>query len=361
MLWVKLGGGTRIILTLANELVKRGHDVSITAVGTKKDIAWFPLQAKLTLISPYRYMYARGVSMVKRRIFKMNDFRNKFYWDVIWDLARQTPDCDINIATYAMTAYSVYLSRKGKPFYYMQHYEPSTLNNDPTSERLFEGSYFLPLKKIANSSWLKNEIKEKLGMDVSAIEVSPSAVNTDMFYKRNVTRFPRNQGMRRVVCMGRPDAWKGFPDALSAMRIVMKERNDVEFYVYAFKDELPKLDGAPYTLLTGISGENLAELLSSADIVLAPSWLESSPLPVLEAMACGAALVTTRYGTEDFAFDGKNSLVVPPKNPEAIARALLKLLADEAMRADLIKNGFMTAKNFNWQRSVERIETLFAL
>lgn len=47
----------------------------------------------------------------------------------------------------------------------------------------------------------------------------------------------------------------------------------------------------------------------------ATSWYEGFPFPVLEAMSCGAAIVTTNHGTEDYALNEHNALVVPPKCP----------------------------------------------
>lgn len=358
LLWGKLGGGTKIIFRLANELAARGHEISITYVGAQKDISWIHLNAKIIRIPPYKFILQRISSRLKRWAGEGATFRNKFHWDVIWEIAKKTPDCDINIATHALTAYSVFLSNKGKPFYYMQHYDALTLLDDKTSEVLFSGSYFLPLRKIANSSWLKNEIYEQKGIDVSDITIIPSAVDTSVFYPRGLNGFNKNHLKKRVVCMGRPNEWKGFKDIIEAMKIVFRRRNDIELLVYAFEDNLPKDKNAPYTLLTGVSGDKLAILLSSADIVVAPSWFESSPLPVLEAMACGAAVVTTRYGTEDIANDNINSLVVPPKKPEEIAEAILKLIEDNKLRLRLINEGLNTVKNFNWDKTVDKIEKI---
>jgi len=65
-------------------------------------------------------------------------------------------------------------------------------------------------------------------------------------------------------------------------------------------------------------------------------------------MACGSAVVTTPYGTEDYAIDGFNSLIVEPNNVEMLAEKITLLIEDEEMRKKLIKNGLKTASTFNY-------------
>lgn len=94
-------------------------------------------------------------------------------------------------------------------------------------------------------------------------------------------------------------------------------------------------------------------------MVICPSWYESFPLPPLEAMACGTPVVTTRIGTEDYAFNEKNCLVVPPRNPKAMAEAILRLLDDESLQERFKKEGLKTARQFTYDRTVDRLEELF--
>lgn len=356
LLWSSLGGGTKILFQLANKLTDRGHQVSLVTLGESKDLNWFQFKGKIIRI-PIP-LYERAIRKYNA-IFKHHpDFRGKFYLNALYEIARRIPDCDINIATYAITAFSVLLSGKGKPFYYIQHYEPMTYR-DPFFKKIAEMSYFLPLQKIVNSSWLQNQICNQLRPNVPTVCVLPSAVDTKTFSVRQSREFLKPSNKKRVVCMGKTEDWKGFKDAIAAMKIVFSKRDDVEFYVYAFKNNLAKDTAVPYKLITNIQGERLAELLSSADIVIIPSWFESSPLPGLEAMACGAALVTTRYGTEDFAFNRKNSLVVRPRRIEDLANAIIELLENDEMRLKLIEHGFQTIKEFTWDKAVDKIEKIF--
>jgi Glycosyltransferase len=65
-------------------------------------------------------------------------------------------------------------------------------------------------------------------------------------------------------------------------------------------------------------------------------------------MACGSAVITTPYGTEDYVIDGLNALIVEPNNVEMLADKIRLLIEDEELRQKLIENGFKTASKFNY-------------
>jgi glycosyltransferase involved in cell wall biosynthesis len=77
-------------------------------------------------------------------------------------------------------------------------------------------------------------------------------------------------------------------------------------------------------------------LLAGADLFLSASWAESFPLNVLEAMAAGLPVVATDVGgTAEAVVDGVTGLVIPARDPAALAAALADLLADPGRRAGL--------------------------
>jgi glycosyltransferase involved in cell wall biosynthesis len=75
-------------------------------------------------------------------------------------------------------------------------------------------------------------------------------------------------------------------------------------------------------------------VLLGADVFVAPSWAESFPYSILEAMTLALPTVATRVGGVAEALeDGESGLLVPPRDPGALARALVSLISDPA-RAD---------------------------
>ena len=346
-----LTGGVRVLLEIANRLVEKGHYVTVTSLGNEKDHRWFPLKAEI------RYVKTPGIRRVAnstlRRLAKVipECYIDVYPHDKVKKLAEATPDCDINVATFCFTAFSVFESARGIPFYHMQHYEPLFFD-EKRLKKIAEETYYLPLNRIANSTWLKNQMKERYGYDLPIVN---PAIDHDVFYPREVKK---SSNKFRILCFAKQTRWKGFPEALEAMKIVMSKRKDVKFIAFGLEQPLYK-SNIPYEFVKSPSDEDLARLYSSADVIICPSWYESFPLYPLEAMACGTPVVTTPFGTEDYAFHEKNCLVVPPKDPKALANAVLRLLEDEGLREQFRKEGPKTAEQFTWNKTVNKVETLF--
>lgn len=75
-------------------------------------------------------------------------------------------------------------------------------------------------------------------------------------------------------------------------------------------------------------------LLDAADVFVLPSRYEGMPLVALEAMEAGLSVVATRViGSEEVVADGETGLLVPPRDPAALGRAIALLLADPVLRA----------------------------
>ncbi|MFL6117737.1 MAG: glycosyltransferase, partial [Catenulispora sp.] len=87
----------------------------------------------------------------------------------------------------------------------------------------------------------------------------------------------------------------------------------------------------------GITDAELVDLIRSAEVACVPSLYEGFSLPAVEAMSCGAALVSTTGGAipEVAGPDGRTTLAVPPGDPSALAAALVRLLGDADLRARL--------------------------
>jgi hypothetical protein len=168
-------------------------------------------------------------------------------------------------------------------------------------------------------------------------------------------------GVLRVVTYSRPEKWKGFPEAVAAMREAKARFGEnLEWHVYGFENKSlpPENPWAPYFFHGTLGHENLSRLYAESDVVLCPSWYESFPLPPIEAMACGTAVITTPYGTEDYAIQGETALVVPPRVTSAIASAIEQVLQDADLRRRLAANGRKMAESLTWDRAVNAREQM---
>ncbi|HEX8143152.1 MAG TPA: glycosyltransferase family 1 protein [Pyrinomonadaceae bacterium] len=107
-------------------------------------------------------------------------------------------------------------------------------------------------------------------------------------------------------------------------------------------------------LLTGyVREEDLAALYSSCRVCVYPSLYEGFGLPPLEAMACGAPVITSNIQTivETVA---EAARLVAPTDAQALAAAIVELLSDEAEARRLSSAGLQRAAQFSWERTARQ-------
>ena len=92
---------------------------------------------------------------------------------------------------------------------------------------------------------------------------------------------------------------------------------------------------------------DLPSLLSGALAFVFPSLYEGFGLPVLEAMACGSPVVCSNTSSLP-EVAGDAALLVDPLDVDALASALLRIVADESLRLELIDRGFRQVRRFSW-------------
>lgn len=95
--------------------------------------------------------------------------------------------------------------------------------------------------------------------------------------------------------------------------------------------------------------QGIARLLSEADISLNPSLADNMPVSVLESLASGVPVVSTRVGgIPDLLQDGVSALLVPPADPAALAQAAATLIEDAALRQRLREGGRAVVEGCSW-------------
>lgn len=110
-----------------------------------------------------------------------------------------------------------------------------------------------------------------------------------------------------------------------------------------------------------VSDEELLKLYSQSTITVISSLYEGFGLPAVEALCCGSAVVATRTGAlPEIIEHGVTGLLVPPKDPQAIAEAVMYFLLNEDARLASVKEGRnRVAQNFSWEKIAEKTEAVY--
>jgi len=104
------------------------------------------------------------------------------------------------------------------------------------------------------------------------------------------------------------------------------------------------------------NGEPLFDRMRAADLFVLPTLSEGTPHVLVEARANGLPCISTTVGgVPTTVTDGYDALLVPPKNPQALARAMERVVGDGELRRMLIRNGLTAARNQTLDRFINSV------
>ncbi len=124
--------------------------------------------------------------------------------------------------------------------------------------------------------------------------------------------------------------------------------------------DLPEAVRARVRPLGWIPRDDLEALYAAATVMCFPSFLEGFGFPVVEAMAQGTPVVTSKGTSTEELVSGGAGLLADPRRPDEIAAALGQVLDDAALAAALGKAGLERAAEYTWARTAELVERAYA-
>jgi glycosyltransferase involved in cell wall biosynthesis len=194
---------------------------------------------------------------------------------------------------------------------------------------------------VAVSEFTRREVVELAGVSEERVRVVPNGVDP-VFTPDG----PRAEG-DYVLAVGTLEPRKNLERVVEAAREAGVELRVVGARGWGGVD----VDG----WVGEIPDAELAALYRGARSVLYPSLYEGFGLPVLEAMACGAPVVTS-LDTAMAEIAGEAAVLVDPLDVSAIAAGIL---AADARREELVRAGAERAREFTWQRSADAVVELW--
>ena len=196
------------------------------------------------------------------------------------------------------------------------------------------------------------ELRE-YGLNSKDVEVIGNGVDEKIF-----TPIKNKVDEKYILYSGRLDYRKGLFDLIESSKIICQVHPELSFVITGKGILIDKLKRRVnesglknnFNFVGFVSREKLIQLYQQATIYVLPSHYEGLPTVLLEAMACGCPVVATSVsGNLDVLTQGHDGILVPPKSPDKIAEAVLKLLDNEKMMNTLGINARNTIENrFTW-------------
>jgi glycogen synthase len=163
-----------------------------------------------------------------------------------------------------------------------------------------------------------------------------------------------------LLYFGRLDIYhKGIDTLLEAIAIVARSNPDVLLKVAGRGSSAEEISALARKLgierhvqvLGAVDDSERDRLFATAKIQVMPSRFEGFGLAAAEAMAAGVPLIASNAGSLPEVVDApRGGVLVSPDDPQALAKAIVELLADDALQASLSISARESARRFDWDR-----------
>lgn len=330
-------GGYKIVFEYANRLANRGNEVNILFLN--EDAL---LQFKLPKV--IRNMAANYLTKVEPKWFPLEDSIEKIS-SLEKDWFKKLDNMDVVFATGIQTVECVnkFFSNARK-FYLIQGYE-----NWGVSEEYLWSTYNIGFKNIVVSKWLKKVVEQHANEEPLLLQ-NPIDVS---LYKANVGQEKRDE--YTIGLLYHTEPIKGCKYALEAIYKLKEKYPDLTVQMFGM---FPKPENLPewITYKRGASQMETVQIYNSVQVFLCASVEEGYGLTGLEAMACGACLVSTSYkGVLEYAINNENALLSPVKDVDALVDNVSKVFDNKAERIRISNIGVESVKKYSWDKALESL------
>lgn len=251
-------------------------------------------------------------------------------------------------------------------------------NWNPIGARLRLKIYFLVFFRfIDHYTCVSEKVRDSLcaltGRAKHDFLVIPNSVNTNLFFPDEIERKQQREKLNlsnatfAAGMVARFSPQKGHKYLIEAILLLKRKQVEGKILLIGVGDLQNEIQEVvqrnalqSYVVFYGQALE-VHKVLQALDCFILPSLWEGMPLALLEAMASGIPVIATDVaGTREVLQDKINGLLIPPKNPEAIAEAFIQLKENALLRASLANSALRFVQdNFSVAVNVKAYTRLY--
>ena len=348
------GGAERVAATLVNHWSTSGHEVALTTVAST-DLDFYPLDKSVTRIAlnlSSRSMNWRDFVFVNfKRARRLRSAIRDFKPEVILSFL-DTMNVRMLLASIG-TGIPVIVSERSDPTQ-----SPVGAIVKFLRRILYKGASAVVVLTPEVAQWAKSFVRSE------AIHVIPNPVS-HQFLK--IGRVEPARDVRRVIAIGRLEAVKCFDMLLGAFAQSAQQHPGWTLKIIGEGSERDQLHALAAALQIGdrVSWERPVKEpekeLRRADLFVLSSRHEGFPNVLLEAMACGLPVISfdCPSGPRAIIRDGKDGLLVPPREVGALAAAMSRLMSSEDERKRLGERATHVVERFSLAKIADMWTTVF--
>ena len=202
------------------------------------------------------------------------------------------------------------------------------------------------------------DIIKSIGVNLKHIIEIPSGVESDFISKSISTH---NESYRKFVFLGRAERRKGIIELNEVIRKMLSEKQNFNFEFIGPIPDFMKIKHESVIYHGEIrDSQKIKFILSQNDVLVCPSWSEGFPNVILEAMACGLAIIATNVGAIAAMVSDENGWLIEPANKAQLETALIKAINSKDFISKKEKSLQLVQSTFNWdfisQKTIEAIK-----
>ena len=201
-------------------------------------------------------------------------------------------------------------------------------------------------------------IIKSIGVNPNHIIEIPSGVEKE-FIGNSIAA--HNESYRKFVFLGRAERRKGIVELNDVLQKLISEKQNFKFeFIGPIPDSIKIIHDSIIYHGEIRDAQKIKKLLSQNDVLVCPSWSEGFPNVILEAMACGLAIIATNVGAIAAMVSNKNGWLIEPANKEQLETSLIDAINTKDLTSKKEQSLKLVQTTFNWdiiaQKNIEAIK-----